>query len=89
MNFQEMFTFSYNMVKIGEEEITEMHQSGNNVWRNGCEFHLVCDCVPADESIKTHLTTFVIRTCSGFLGVLHVRPGPHILWATGRSSSVA
>nr|XP_046234851.1 mucin-2-like [Scatophagus argus] len=25
--FQEIYTFSYNMVKIGEEEITELHQS--------------------------------------------------------------
>lgn len=42
------------MVKIGEEEITEIHQSGNNIRGNGCEFHLVCDCVPANESIKAH-----------------------------------
>lgn len=77
------------MVKIGEEEITEIHQSGNNVWRNGWEFHPVCDCVPANEFLKAHQTTFVFRTCSGFLGVLHVRPGPHILWSTGQSSSVS
>lgn len=29
-HLQEVYTFSHNMVKIGEDKITELHTSGNS-----------------------------------------------------------
>lgn len=43
--------------------------------------------------LLTHPITYQplssIRSCSGFLGLLHVRPGPHILWSEGPSPDVS
>lgn len=95
-----MYTFSQGKVKIGEEEITELHHSGKNN-RKECLLHLFqgpsCDSVDLadkflnnDSSVQSLTQPLPpIRSCSGFLGVLHVCPGPHILWPESPSPDVS
>lgn len=37
---QETFHFSHSIVRVGEKEIPELYQSGNQVWTKSCQFHL-------------------------------------------------
>lgn len=98
---QETYTFSQNRVQIGGETITELHQSGKINWKNSCPFDvfrvpvicLVTLLLIHNGLVSKPLITYpplsLVRSCSGFLAVLHVRPGRHILWYEDPSPDVS